>query len=137
MRSTEDLEKRALELAREAAQEHRVYADLIARLDAVIREAYQRGGEAIAAELADAYSLFIVNDDDLDSFRDALTERLPPGWKVPKPRRRGAVMHFLRGEDSSQPACGAARGTSTRVRAAVTCRACCRTVAWQREGVRS
>lgn len=87
-RGTKDLEKRALELAREAAQERRVYVDLIARLDQVIRQAYIRGGENMAAELADAYSLFIVNDDDLDSFRDALTERVPEGWKVPKPRKR-------------------------------------------------
>jgi hypothetical protein len=85
-RETGDLEKRALELASELTPDGHVYPDVIYRLDEIIREACKRGYEQASVELADAYSLFIVNDDDLDSFRDALTERVPEGWTVPEPR---------------------------------------------------
>lgn len=88
-RGTGDLEQRAAEQMLRAASEGHVYPDMTCLLDEVIREAYKRGGQATAVELADAYSLYIVNDDDLDGFRDALTERIPPGWKPP-PRKRAA-----------------------------------------------
>src|ERR1700759_2897083 len=74
IRTTADLEQQALEIAQHAVREGRVYGDAIALLDQVVREAYERGGERVAVELADAYCLFILDDDDLDSFRDALTE---------------------------------------------------------------
>jgi hypothetical protein len=88
-RGTSDLEQRALDQMLRAASEGHVYPDMTYLLNEAVREAYKRGGQATAAELADAYSLYIIGDDDLDRFRDELTERIPPGWKPP-PRPKAA-----------------------------------------------
>lgn len=88
-RGTADLERAAIRAMRAAARDRLpVDAGLVQTVADQVKEAYRRGGEDTAAELADAYSLYVVRDDDLDPFRDTLTERLPEGWELPK----GAVQ---------------------------------------------
>ena len=88
MSNTSDLEDRSIKLAGDAARGPFPDVGISGMLAKVVREAYKRGYEAAASELADAYSLYLIEDDDLDGFRDALTDRIPKGWKVPKPRRK-------------------------------------------------
>lgn len=59
-------------------------AGLVAKVTGAVRDAWQAGAEETAAAIADAYVLYILNDDDLDGFRDALTGFLPPGYQVPE-----------------------------------------------------
>ena len=80
-RGTTDLEERTMRILAEAAKGPLPDAGIAALLTKVVRDAYRRGGEDSAVEIADAYVLYILDDDDMDGFRDALTERLPRGWK--------------------------------------------------------
>lgn len=83
-RGTSDLERDAIKAMRRAAKDRLpVDAGLAQTVGDAVKAAYQRGYEDAAAELADAYSLYLLRDDDMDAFRDALTERLPEGWQIP------------------------------------------------------
>lgn len=88
------LEDEAIRLMRSAAKD-RLPLDVgyPAKLAKVVREAYAAGCSDTASVIADAYVLYILDQDDLDAFRDALTEYLPSGWKARvnrKARRKAA-----------------------------------------------
>jgi len=81
-RGTVDLETRAANLANSPGR--RPDAGLAAKAAKIVREAYQRGRYETALALAEAYQLFL-RDDELDGLRDALTDELPPEYVAPEP----------------------------------------------------
>ena len=88
-RGTQDLEDSVIAQLRRAAVDHPpVDPGLSVRATALVREAYRRGGEDTALALAQAYQLFLQNDD-LDALRDALTDLLPANYVAPEPGAEG------------------------------------------------
>jgi hypothetical protein len=88
-RGTADLESSVIAQLRKAAVDRLpVDAGLCARAAGIVRAAYARGGEDTALALAQAYQLFLA-DDDLDALRDALTALLPPDYVAPEPGAEG------------------------------------------------
>jgi hypothetical protein len=65
---------------------HPADAGSVAMAREAVRLAWAGGREEAVRELADAYCLYIGNDD-LDVLRDAFTERLPEGWAAPEPQQ--------------------------------------------------
>jgi hypothetical protein len=80
--SNAKLEDRAIKLMRQAAKDRLpVDAGLCGKLGQTVRDAYAAGSADVLRVVLDAWHLY-VNDDDLDGFRDTLTELmtayLPP-----------------------------------------------------------
>lgn len=87
LRQAEDEAER---LARKMARSRGQAADAgeIGLLLHSVRAAYEAGRADTMAVIVDAYHLFL-DTDDLDGFRDALTEMMPPEWWAARPGWEG------------------------------------------------